>query len=186
MINFGPLAVLQGKWEGNVGVDVSYSYGNASIGETTFFEKAWFHPEPAAVNGDQSMAVMKYEITSWRHGEEDANPFHNEVGYFLWEESTTTIMRCMAVPRGIGVLQGAVVEPGSKVWELRAEQGSETFGLVQNPHLVTHATCGLFTTKFTIVDDDTISYESDLHLVLKATGEPMNHTDKNTWSRVGD
>lgn len=185
MIHYGPLAVLQGNWEGNVGVDVSYAYGRAAIGETTYFEKAWFEPLPPVINGDQSMAGMKYEITAWRHGEEDGDPFHNEVGYFLWEEPTNTIMRCFAVPRGIGVLQAATIESGGRVWDLRAEKGSETYGLVQNPHLLKKATCGLFTTRFVIEDDETISYESDLHLELAATGEGMNHTDRNTWNRVG-
>ena len=85
MNDFGPLAVLEGNWEGNVGVDVSYSYGNTAIGETSYFERAWFRPIPPVNNGDQAMFGMNYQMTAWRHGEEDGDPFHDEVGYILWE-----------------------------------------------------------------------------------------------------
>lgn len=40
-------------------------------------------------------------MTAWRHGEEAMDPFHDEVGYLLWEKATGQTMRCFAVPRGI-------------------------------------------------------------------------------------
>ena len=41
-----------------------------------------------------------------------------------------------------------------------------------------------FVSTFTIKDDGTMSYTSDLLLKLVATGEEMHHTDKNVLHHV--
>lgn len=184
MSDLGPLAAFEGTWEGNVGVDVSFAYGDRVIGETTYFERARFRRIPVVHNGSQTMHGLNYQMTAWRHGEEAADPFHDEVGYMLWEESTGTVMRCFAVPRGIAVLMGATATPDADEIHFRAEAGAPTFGLVQNPHLLEQATCGAFETTFGFGEDGSLTYKSDLTLTLAATGGDMQHTDTNTLHRV--
>jgi hypothetical protein len=50
--------------------------------------------------------------------------------------------------------------------------------------LVERAEIKGFTSTFTINDDGTFSYTSDLLLRLAATGTEMHHTDENTLHRV--
>lgn len=186
MSELGPLEPLLGKWEGNVGVDLSYHNKEDETAETGYFEKAWFKPIPIVENGKQSMHGLNYEMTAWRHGEEAMDPFHDEVGYLLWEEATHQVMRCFAVPRGIAILAGGTAQPDAKALTFRAESGSLTYGLVQNKYLADRAVCGVLESTFTFNDDGTFSYTSDLTLKLASTGSDMHHTDRNTLHHVED
>lgn len=183
--NLGPLVHFLGNWEGNVGVDLSYHNKEDETAETGYFEKAWFKPIPVVENGQQTMHGLNYEMKAWRHGEEHLDPFHDEVGYLLWEPSTSTVLRCFAVPRGLSILAGGQAQPDSKSLTFIAEVGSPTFGLVQNKYLAGRAaTQGDFVSEFTINDDGTFSYVSDLELKLAAINQTMHHTDRNTLHRT--
>ena len=180
----GPLTPLVGEWEGNVGVDLSYHNEDDLTGETGYFEKAWFRPIPKQENGKQSLEGLTYQMTAWRHGEEAMNPFHDEVGYLLWEKATGEIMRAVVFGRGIAALAGGHANARDKVFTLRATPGSPSYGLVQNKYLLQRAEIKDFVTTFKVHGDGTFSYESDLLLQLAATDGEMHHTDRNTLHRV--
>lgn len=181
----GPLTPLVGEWEGNVGVDVSYHNKDDEISETSYFEKAWFKPIPTTENGQQVLEGLNYKMTAWRHGEEAMDPFHDEVGYLLWEKASGQVMRAVVFGRGIACLQGATAKPRDKVIHFKATPGSPTYGILQNPYLLDNAELKEFTTSFTFNDDGSLSYSSDLVLKLKGMGgKEMHHTDRNTLRRV--
>lgn len=181
----GPLEQFLGYWEGNVGVDLSYHNKEDETAETGYYEKARFTPIPIVENGAQTMHGLNYEMTAWRHGEEHLDPFHDEVGYLLWEPETSTVLRCFAVPRGLAILAGGQAQPTSTSLTFVAEVGSPTFGLVQNKYLAARAASqGEFVSEFRINDDGTFSYESDLELNLSAIGQVLHHTDRNTLHRT--
>lgn len=184
MSKLGPLTPLVGDWEGNVGVDLSYHNKEDETAETGYFEKAWFRPIPIVENGKQTMQGLNYGMTAWRHGEEAMDPFHDEVGYLLWEVATGQIMRCFAVPRGIALLAGGSAEASDKILRFKAEPGVASYGLVQNKYLLERARLGTFESVFTFNDDGSFSYTSDLVLELAATGKKMHHTDRNTLHRT--
>jgi len=180
----GPLTPLVGEWEGDAGVDLSYHNKEDETSETGYFERAWFKPIPIVENGTQTMWGLNYEMTAWRHGEEAMDPFHDEVGYLLWEKATGQIMRCFAVPRGIAILAGGDAGPRDKSLRFKADPGSGTYGLAQNKHLMERARIMAFESTFTFDADGKFSYTSDLVLRLAATGREMHHTDRNTLHRV--
>src|SRR5690606_27023032 len=82
----GPLTPLVGEWEGDLGVDLSYHNRDDETGRTTYFEKAVFAPIPVQENGRQTLWGLSYTMTAWRHGEEAMDPFHDEVGFLLWDK----------------------------------------------------------------------------------------------------
>lgn len=181
----GPLTPLVGEWEGNVGVDLSYHNEDDVTGETGYFEKAWFRPIPKTDNGKQSLEGVTYQMTAWRHGEEAMIPFHDEVGYMLWEKATGQVMRAVVFGRGIAVLQGATAKPRDKSIHFRATPGDPCYGILQNRYLLERAELRDFQTTFTFNADGTMSYSSDLVLKLAAlSGKEMHHTDRNTLHRV--
>lgn len=181
----GPLEQLLGYWEGNVGVDLSYHNKEDETAETGYFEKARFTPIPIVENGQQTMHGLNYEMTAWRHGEEHLDPFHDEVGYLLWEPSTSTVLRCFAVPRGLAILAAATATPESTTLSFAATPGDPTFGLLQNKYLGQRAkTGGTFTSEYVISADGTFSYTSDLEMTLAAINLTMHHTDRNTLHRT--
>ena len=181
----GPLTPLVGEWEGNVGVDFSYHNNDGVTGETSYFEKAWFKPIPTQQNGLQFLEGLKYEMTAWRHGEEAMDPFHDEVGYLLWDKKTGVVLRTVVFGRGIAIQAGAQAEPRDKKIEFTATPGEANYGILQNEYLSERAELTGFTGSFTFNDDGTFSYDQTLVLKLAAMdGKEMNHTDRNTLHRV--
>jgi hypothetical protein len=180
----GPLTPLVGEWEGDVGIDLSYHNKDDETIETGYFERAWFKPIPVVENGQQSMEGLNYSMTAWRHGEEAMDPFHDETGYLLWDKANGQVIRCFAVPRGLAILAGGDAGPRDRSLTFLAEPGSDAYGLCQNKYLLERARATAFESTFTINDDGTFSYVSDLVLTLAATGAEMHHTDRNTLHRV--
>lgn len=180
----GPLTPLVGEWEGDIGVDLSYHNKDDETTKTGYFERAWFRPIPIVENGHQTMEGLNYEMTAWRHGEEAMDPFHDEVGYLLWDKANGQIMRCFAVPRGLAILAGSSAKPRDKSLTFKAVPGSTSYGLSQNKYLLERAAAIAYDSTFRFNDDGTFSYTSDLVLKLAATGGEMHHTDQNTLHRV--
>lgn len=180
----GPLTPLVGEWEGNVGIDLSYHNLDDETGETGYFEKAWFKPIPIQENGQQKLWGLNYGMTAWRHGEEAMDPFHDEVGFLLWDKDRGQVMRAVVFGRGIAILAGSSAKPRDKVLHFNAKPGARDYGISQNQYLLERAEVRDFKSTFTIGDDGTLSYTSDLLLKLAATGAEMHHTDKNTLHLV--
>lgn len=180
----GPLTPLVGEWEGNVGVDSSYHNKDDETSDTGYFEKAWFKPIPTHENGDQSLEGVTYQMTAWRHGEEAMIPFHDEVGYIMYDKINGQVMRTFAVPRGLAILAGGDAGPWDTELTFNATPGEGGYGLSQNLHLLERAETKSLKSVFTFNDDGTFSYTSDLVLKLKATGTEMHHTDRNTLHLV--
>ncbi len=180
----GPLTPLVGEWEGDVGVDTSYHNRDDETSDTSYFEKAWFKPIPLHENGDQRLEGVTYQMTAWRHGEEAMNPFHDEVGYIMWDKANGQVIRTFAVPRGLAILAGS--DAGERDTELHFNSmpGDPCYGFCQNKYLLERAEAKSLETVFTFNDDGTFSYTSDLVLSLKATGKEMHHTDRNTLHRI--
>lgn len=180
----GPLTPLVGEWEGNVGVDLSYHNKDDETSETGYFEKAWFKPIPLQENGRQTIEGLTYQMKAWRHGEEAMDPFHDEVGYLLWEKATKQIMRTVVFGRGIAIIAGGDAQPHDRSLHFKATPGDPSYGILQNKYLMERAELKGFQSTFTFNDDGTFSYTSDLILKLAAIGREMHHTDRNTLHLV--
>jgi hypothetical protein len=180
----GPLTPLVGEWEGDVGVDLSYHNKDDETSETTYFEHAVFRPIPLQENGQQTMEGLNYKMTAWRHGEEAMDPFHDEVGYLLWDKANGQVMRSVVFGRGIAILAGSDAALGDRTVRFDATPGEPSYGILQNKYLLQRAELRAFESEFTFHDDGTFSYTSDLVLKLAATGAEMHHTDRNTLHRV--
>jgi hypothetical protein len=180
----GPLTPLVGEWEGDVGVDLSYHNRDDETSHTSYFEKADFKPIPVQENGQQTLWGLSYTMTAWRHGEEAMDPFHDEVGFLLWDKVNGQVIRNVVFGRGIAILAGSDAEPHDRVLRFNATPGDPSYGILQNRYLMERAEIREFTSTFSLHDDHTFSYTSDLLLRLAATGADMHHTDQNTLSRV--
>jgi hypothetical protein len=180
----GPLTPLVGEWEGDVGIDLSYHNKDDDTTETGYFERAVFRPIPIQENGLQSMEGLSYKMTAWRHGEEAMDPFHDEVGYLLWDKANGQVMRAVVFGRGIAILAGSDAGARDRVLRFDATPGEPSYGILQNKYLLQRAELKSFESVFTYDDDGTFSYTSDLVLKLAATGAEMHHTDRNTLRRV--
>lgn len=181
----GPLTPLVGEWEGNVGIDLSYHNKDDETTKTSYFEKARFHPIPTQENGKQCLEGLSFQMTAWRHGEEAMDPFHDEVGYLLWEKATGQIMRVVVFGRGIAMIAGGDAKARDKELHFKATPGDASYGILQNKYLKERAELKGFESTFRFNDDGTFSYSQDLILRLVAAGGiEMHHTDANTLHKV--
>lgn len=181
----GPLTPLVGEWEGNVGVDLSYHNNDKRTAETGYFEKAWFKPIPTQQNGRQFLEGLKYGSVAWRHGEESMNPFHDEIGYLLWDKERSKILRTVVFGRGIAIQAGADAKIGDRVFTFKADCEHRCYGILQNEYLLERAELISFESTFKFNDDGSLTHSSDIVMRMdELGGEKMNHTDVNTLKKV--
>ena len=179
---WGPLGPLVGEWEGEGGLDTAYSHSRETVFQTPYFEKVTFKPFGPVDNGRQSLYGLDYKTAMWRESEE--NPFHTEVGYWLWDSATDEVLRGFVVPRGITVLAGGVAAADAKSYVLEAKPGDPHYSIGENKYLAQNASTTSYRVTITINDDDTWSYDETTMLQMKEIAEPFPHTDRNTMRRT--
>lgn len=176
----GPLAPLVGVWEGTKGDDVAPS-DDRGTENNKYRERLVFEDIGLVENHEQRLFGLRYKTMAWRIGADD--PFHEELGYWLWDGNAKQVMRCFMVPRGVAVIAGGTVEPGAKSFQLTAELGSPTYGICSNPFLDKEFKTTSYHLNVTIEDDDRWTYEEVTKLVMPKRPEPFDHTDRNTLTR---
>jgi hypothetical protein len=180
---WGPLSGLIGEWEGEGGLDTAYSHSRHEILGTPYLEKMTFKPFGPVDNGSQSLYGLDYKTAMWRDDEE--NPFHTEVGYWLWDSATGEVLRGFVVPRGITVLAGGTADADAKTFQLSARPGHPQYAIGENRYLAEHASTLSYDVTITVNADDTWSYDETTMLKMSEFEEPFAHTDHNTVHRAG-
>jgi hypothetical protein len=178
---WGPLGPLAGDWEAAGGLDTAYSHVQEKVLGTPYLEKVSFKPFGPVANGRQELYGLDYKTAMWR-GSED-NPFHTEVGYWLWDAATGEVLRGFVVPRGITVLAGGTAAADAKQFTLTAEPGHPQYNIGENKYLAENASTLSYRVTITINDDDTWSYDETTMLRMVEMDEPFAHTDHNTLHR---
>jgi hypothetical protein len=180
---WGPLAGLAGEWESDqVGLDTAYSHDRSEIYETPYRERCSLKPFGPVVNGDQELYGLDYKSSMWRGDEE--NPFHTEVGYWLWDAATGEVLKGFVVPRGITTLAGGTAAADATTFTLRAALGDRQYGIGENRYLADRASTLSYEMTITVGADEW-SYDQVAMLRMTESSEPVAHTDRNTLRRVG-
>ena len=177
----GPLAGLVGEWEGDEGLDVSFHHADGEPGDTPYREKVSFSAFGPVDNGKQQLYGLDYRMAAWRGDEEE--PFHTEIGYWLWDAAAGQVMRCFMIPRGTVAIAGGSTTADSKSFSMVAEVGSETYGILSNQYLAEASRTVKYECNITI-GDDFWSYDEDSVLEMNVWDGLYHHTDKNTLRRV--
>ncbi|MEI7653965.1 MAG: heme-binding beta-barrel domain-containing protein [Actinomycetota bacterium] len=179
---WGPLEGLIGEWESDKGgLDTSFSHSEGKVLGTDYREKVTMKPFGPVDNGTQSLYGLDYKTAMWRHDEE--NPFHTEVGYWLWDAATGELLRGMVIPRGITVLAGGFADADAKEFTLKAAKGADLYTIGENQYLAKNASTLSYEVTVTI-GDGTWSYKEDSILQMNEFPEPFHHTDGNILRRV--
>ncbi len=180
---WGPLAPLIGEWEGEGGLDTAYSHSKEAVLGTPYLEKCTMKPFGPVDNGDQHLYGLDYRSAMWRGDEE--NPFHTEVGYWLYDAATGEVLRGFVVPRGITVLAGGTADADASTFTLNATLGGERYSIGENTYLAENAS----TLSYEVTVNSGASgwsYDETTLLRMNEFDEPLAHTDHNTLKRVGE
>ncbi|BBY96536.1 FABP family protein [Mycolicibacterium fallax] len=58
---------------------------------------------------------LNYKMTAWRHGEEAMDPFHDEIGFLLWDKANGQIIRNVVSAAASRSWRAAAPSPGDRV-----------------------------------------------------------------------
>jgi hypothetical protein len=180
--NLGPLRGLAGVWEGARGLDVHPVVTGTE--EEYYAERYEAEPIDAQTNGPQLYYGLRYH-THITHVEDGiVKTFHDQIGYWLWEPATGSIIQTLTIPRGQVAMAGGMTTADARSFELKCEFGSPTFGTCSNPTLLAMFQTLEYRITVTVGDDDTWSYEQDTVMRIAGSEQLFHHTDRNTLKRV--
>jgi hypothetical protein len=178
---WGPLAKLIGTWEGASGDDTAPG-DDRGVEKNRFRELFIYKPFGPANNHEQTLFGLNYTRTAWRLGED--SPFHEQIGYWLWDAQAQQIMQSFMIPRGMTVLAGGTAHADTKNIKVSATLGSNVFGICSNPFLDREFKTVQYDSALTILDDSTFSYEENTQIQIKGQNTNFNHIDKNTLKKT--
>jgi hypothetical protein len=179
--NLGPLTGMAGIWQGTRGVDVHPAVDGTE--QDIFIERMELQPIDAQTNGPQLLYGLRYHTHIVRVGE--TKTFHDQVGYWLWEPATGTVIQTLAIPRAQVAMAVGKTTADAKTFELVAKRGSTTYGICSNPFLEDAFKTIEFRIRVEITGTDTWSYDEDTLLLVDGQTDPFHHTDRNTLKRIG-
>jgi hypothetical protein len=177
--NLGPLAALAGTWEGR-GTD-THPVADGTEDEP-YRERLVFEPIDPQPNGPQLLYGLRYHQVVNKLDEPLA--FHDQVGYWLWEPATGTILQTLAIPRGQVAMASGAAAPDARRFTVKASLGSPTAGIVSGPFLHENFRTLEYTITVAVNDDGTIAYEQDTVLQIARRPEPFHHVDRSLLHRV--
>ena len=180
LANLGPLAPMAGIWQGERGLDVKPKAEGPK--KQAYVERIELQPIDPQTNGPQLLYGLRYHTHVTKPGQ--VKTYHDQVGYWLWEPATGTVMHSLTIPRGQTVLAVGQATPDARTFTLTAERGTTAYGICSNPYLETHFQTDRFTITVTVHDDGTWSYEEDTVMTIAGQSEPFHHRDANRLTRV--
>jgi len=182
LANLGPLAPMAGIWEGVRGAD-EHPVAEGTE-QNTFVERYELQPIDRQTNGPQLFYGLRYHTHIVKPGE--AETFHDQVGYWLWEPMTETVTLTLGIPRGQVLLASGHAAADATDFELHATVGSEVYGILSNPFLDKAFRTLSYRIHVTTNADGTWTYEEEGILDIPDREEPYRHIDRNTLTRIAE
>lgn len=180
--NLGPLRAMAGVWQGTRGLDVKPKAEGAK--KQAYVERMELQPIDPQTNGPQLLYGLRYYIHIVKP--DQVKTYHEQVGYWLWEPDTETIMHTLTIPRGMTVMATGKAAAAAREFELVATHGDEHFGIRSSPFLDYAFKTVEFRIKVSFNDDGTWMYEEDTVLQIKGQSELFHHTDRNTLTKIAE
>lgn len=180
--NLGPLSQMAGIFEGSRGTD-RHPEADGPM-EEPYVERYELQPLDPQTNGPQLLYGLRYHVHITRPG--DTGTFHDQVGYWLWEPATGSVLHTLSIPRGLVAMAAGTAPRDAKQFELKSELGSQHFGICSNPFLDRAFKTVSFRIEVKILGNGTWSYEQDTVLQIAGRPDLFHHTDKNTLRKIAE
>jgi hypothetical protein len=182
LANLGPLRAMAGVWQGQRGLDVKPKAEGPR--KQAYVERMELQPIDPVTNGPQLLYGLRYHTHIVKP--EQVKTYHEQVGYWLWEPATGSVVHTLTIPRGMTVMASGRAAADARAFELVATQGAEDWGICSSPFLLHAFRTVEFRIKVRFEDDGTWSYEEDTVLMIHGQPEPFHHTDRNVLRKVAD
>lgn len=182
LANLGPLRALAGVWEGTRGLDVKPKAEGPK--KQAYVERIELQPIDPQTNGPQLLYGLRYHTHVTKP--DQVKTYHDQVGYWLWEPATGTVIHTLTIPRGQVAMASGTAAADARTFTLTATQGLDTWGICSAPFLDAAFKTTEFRIRITVNPDGTWSYEEDTVLLIRGQAEPFHHTDRNTLTKVAE
>jgi hypothetical protein len=179
--NLGPLRPLAGIWQGEKSLDINPK--PAGPERQRYIEHIELQPIDPQPNGPQLLYGLRYHTRIVKPGEVET--YHDQIGYWLWEPATETILLSLAIPRGQVALAVGHAKADAKKFEVCSERGKTDYGICSTTFLEKAFRTDSFRMEVTINADGTWHYFEDTLLMVRGR-EPFHHTDENTLIRIAE
>jgi hypothetical protein len=180
--NLGPLRVMAGVWQGQRGMDVKPKAEGPK--KQAFVERIELQPIDPQTNGPQLLYGLRYHTHITKP--DQVKTYHEQVGYWLWEPATGTVLHTLTIPRGLVLMAQGVAQADDTSFEVLATQEHAHFGIRSTPFLDDAFKTTEFRIRVTANDDGTWTYEEDTVLLIRDKAEPFHHTDRNILSKLAE
>jgi hypothetical protein len=181
LANLGPLRGMAGIWQGERGLDVKPKAEGAK--KQAYVERIELQPIDPQTNGPQLFYGLRYHSHVVKPGQ--VKTYHDQVGYWLWEPATGTVIHTLTIPRAqIAMAVGQAAADATR-FELIAKRGASDYGICSTPFLDDAFRTVEFRIQVTVNPDGSWSYEEDTVLMIRGQSEPFHHTDRNTLTKIG-
>ncbi|MBT4763202.1 MAG: FABP family protein [Bdellovibrionaceae bacterium] len=181
---YGPLAFLIGCWDN--GSECSGENRapdpDRNVENTKFKQEMTFEPIGDVANHEQVLFALRYKTMAWEEGSTD--PFHEEVGYWIWDSQDKQVLKSFIVPRGISVNAGGTSSSDAKKFKVEAKLGSETYGICSNKFLDEEFKSVSYEIEIAQIDENSFSYDEDTQIKIKNQNDIFHHTEKNVMRRL--
>ena len=182
LANLGPLRAMAGIWEGTRGLDVKPKADGPR--KQAFVERIELQPIDPQTNGPQLFYGLRYYIHITKPGQ--VKTYHEQVGYWLWEPATGTVIQTLAIPRGQIAMASGQASADATSFELVASREDASYGIRSNPFLEYAFNTVEYRIKVSIHPDGSWSYEEDTVMMIRGKEEPFHHIDRNTLIKVAE
>jgi hypothetical protein len=182
LANLGPLRRMAGIWQGTRGLDVKPKAEGAR--KQAYVERIELQPIDPQTNGPQLFYGLRYHTHVTKP--DQVKTYHDQVGYWLWEPATGTVIHTLTIPRAQTAMAAGQASADATSFELVATRGAQTYGICSTPFLEYAFKTVEFRIKVTLNADGTWSYDEDTVLMIRGASEPFHHTDRNTLTKIGE
>lgn len=178
----GPLRGMAGVWQGTRGLDIKPKADGAR--RQVFVERIELQPIDPVTNGPQLFYGLRYQVHVTKP--DQVKTYHEQVGYWLWEPATGTVIQTLAIPRGMIAMASGNASPDADGFELVARRDADSYGIRSNPFLEYGFNTIEYRIKVRFNADGGWSYEEDTVMLIRGQDEPFHHIDSNTLTRVAE
>lgn len=180
--NLGPLTGMAGIWQGTRGLDIKPKAEGPK--KQAYVERIELQPIDPQTNGPQLLYGLRYHVHITKPDQKKT--YHDQVGYWLWEPATETVIHTLTIPRGQTAMAAGQAKADATEFELVSTQGLDTYGICSAPFLNHAFKTVEFRIKVRTNPDGTWSYDQDTVLKILGQEELFHHRDTNTLHKIGE
>ena len=182
LANLGPLRAMAGIWQGTRGLDLKPKAEGPK--KQAYVERIELQPIDPQTNGPQLLYGLRYHTHVTKP--DQVKTYHDQVGYWLWEPATGTVIHTLTIPRGQVAMASGQVAADATQFELKATQGLDTWGICSAPFLHQAFRTTEFRIQVSVNADGSWSYDEDTVLKIAGSAELFHHTDRNTLTKIAE